>query len=693
MRPTLLNPLFIPIQSLSGIGPKMSVLLAKVAGHHLIDLMWHSPIDIIDRRHLKKISTAEPGTIATLRVTISQHFPSESSKKPYKIVAFDETGILTVIFFHAQQEWINKILPVGQEAVISGVLEHFQGQPQIVHPDHVVFPDRLSDILTVEPVYGLTAGLPQRIVHKAIKATLVKLPQPQEWIDPDLLKKEQWPSWKEALISLHHPQDSEDLDPLSPARQRLAYDELLANQVALQAVRRLHRQKGGRSLFATGLISQKIYDSLPFTLTESQKNALEEIQNDLAKPKTMLRLLQGDVGSGKTIVALLAMTIAIESGCQAALMAPTETLARQHYATLSNFAAPSGLKIAILTGRDKGKAREKLLERLKIGDIDILIGTHALFQEDVIYKDLALAIIDEQHRFGVQQRLDLAQKNKAVDLLVMTATPIPRTLTLTAYGDMDITRLMDKPQGRKAIETRVLPLSRLEEVVQGLNRVLQNHQQIYWVTPLIEESEKLDSIAAEKRFAYLQGYFGDKVGLLHGRMKASDKDKAMADFVSGVTRLLVSTTVIEVGVDVPEATVMVIEQAERFGMAQLHQLRGRVGRNDQASTCLLLYGWPLSEMARKRLHFLRNHTDGFLIAEEDLRLRGAGEVLGKKQSGLPDFKMADLSVHGGLLEIARQDARLFLHQDPRLQSTRGDAIRHLLYIFERDAVVATLQSG
>jgi ATP-dependent DNA helicase RecG len=539
----------------------------------------------------------------------------------------------------------------------------------------------------------LTAGLPHKTVLKAVRAALQRAPSLPEWIEPGLFRKVGWPAWDQAIRAVHAPEAETDLSPASAARRRLAYDELLANQLALGLVRASFRQLAGRPIKGDGRLRKVIVDALPFSLTAAQHRSLAEIDRDMAEPLRMLRLLQGDVGSGKTVVALLAMAQAVECGCQAALMAPTEILARQHLATLEVLAAPAGLRLGLLTGRDKGKARDRILSALAEGQIDILIGTHALFQEGVAFRDLALAVIDEQHRFGVHQRLDLAAKGQAVDMLVMTATPIPRTLMLTSYGDMDVSRLDEKPPGRKPVDTRVLPLARLPEVVEGVRRAIAHGAKVYWICPLVEESEKIDLAAAADRHAELSEIFGSRVGLVHGKMKGPAKDAQMAAFAGDGLDLLVATTVIEVGVNVPEATVMVVEHAERFGLAQLHQLRGRIGRGDRASSCLLLYGAPLSEAGKARLNILRESEDGFLIAEEDLRLRGAGELLGTRQSGLPEFRLADLEQHADLLATARDDARMLLETDPHLKTPRGQAVRTLLYLFERDSVVKTLRSG
>jgi ATP-dependent DNA helicase RecG len=693
MRPQILFPLFTAITTLPGIGPKLAPLYERLVGDKVVDLLWHLPAGVIDRRFNPKIMDAPAGKIATMTVRVDAHFPSDSPRRPYRVRCSDETGFLHLVYFHARPDWLERQLPVGELRVISGTVEHFGAEIQISHPDYVVPPADLDSVMTVEAVYPLTAGLAARPVAKTVRAALELAPDLPEWQDPEWFARQDWPAWKPALLAVHHPDSEAAILDDTPARRRLAYDELLSNQLALAMVRASLRRRSGRVLAGDGRLRALALAALPFTLTGAQTRALAEIDADMAQPLRMLRLLQGDVGSGKTVVALMAMLNAVETGAQAALMAPTEILARQHLATIEKLAAAAGLRVGLLTGRDKGKAREAILTALADGDIHILIGTHALFQEDVTFKDLALAVIDEQHRFGVHQRVDLAAKGNAVDVLVMTATPIPRTLLLTAYGDLEYSRLDEKPPGRQPIDTRVLPLSRMEDVVAAAGRATASGARVYWVCPLVEESENSDLAAAEDRAEHLSQVFGDRVGLVHGRMKGPAKDKVMAEFAAGNLDILVATTVIEVGVDVPQATLMVIEHAERFGLAQLHQLRGRVGRGERRSACLLLYDAPLSETAKARLEVMRATEDGFQIAEEDLRLRGGGEVLGTRQSGLPEFHLADLTRDGDLLALARDEAKQILERDPDLVSPRGEALRVLLYLFDRDSAVRTLQSG
>jgi len=693
LRPNILDNIFAPVTSLPGIGPRFGKLLEEFLGPKQVDLLFHLPAGVIDRRFQPTVRDAPEGRIATLTVTVEQHFPSNHPKRPYRVRCRDATGFLHLVYFHVKGDYLTRLLPVGSTRIVSGKVERFNNEIRINHPDYIAAPDARESVPAIEPIYGLTAGLPLRTLQKGIAAVLAKAPDLAEWIDPGLKKQRQWPDWKPALLAAHAPQGEADLSPTTAPRTRLAYDELLASQLAILLLRAHTHRLAGRAIKVPGKLRDRVTKSLPFSLTNSQRQAIAEIAGDMAAPNRMLRLLQGDVGSGKTVVALMAMLDVVEAGSQAALMAPTEILARQHYATLIQLAEPAGVGIALLTGREKGKTREDILLRLASGDIGIVVGTHALFSEDVAFKDLALAVIDEQHRFGVEQRIALSNKGKGVDILVMTATPIPRTLMLTAYGDLDSSRLTEKPAGRKPVATRTVPLNRLDDVIDGVKRALDAGAKIYWICPLVEESEQSDLAAAEERFATLKKLFGDRVGLVHGKLKGAEKDRVMESFAHGPTNLLVATTVIEVGVDVPDATVMVIEHAERFGLAQLHQLRGRIGRGAKPSSCVLLYATPLTETAKARLAILRETEDGFRIADEDLRLRGAGEVLGTRQSGMPEMRLVDLAAHGDLIPVARDDARLALERDPELKSERGAALRTLLYLFERDQAAAYLRSG
>ncbi|RWQ13852.1 ATP-dependent DNA helicase RecG [Mesorhizobium sp.] len=701
MRPTILDPLFVPITSLAGVGPKVGALIEKVVPADLGDrparagdLLFVLPHTVIDRRSRPGIAGSAEGQIVTLGVRIDRHQPPPRGNRsvPYRVFAHDDTGEIALTFFHAHASYLEKAMPEGEHVVVSGRMEWFNGRPSMVHPDHIALASEAENLPLVEPVYPLTAGLSGKVLRRAIGQALARVPEFPEWQDGAFMRRHTFAAFADALARIHNPADPIDVSIDGAAWRRLAYDELLAGQVSLALVRAKVRRLSGRPLVGDGRIVEKLRAALP-SLTSSQEFALAEINADLADPERMLRLLQGDVGSGKTVVALLAMARAVEAGGQAALMAPTEILARQHLATITPLAAKVGLRIAILTGREKGRERADTLAGLASGEIDIVVGTHALFQETVMFHDLVFAVIDEQHRFGVHQRLAITAKGDAPDMLVMTATPIPRTLVLTAFGDMDVSKLTEKPAGRQPIRTVTLPLERLDELVDRMVDAVAAGQKIYWICPLVEESEEIKLMSAEDRFASLKPLFGDRIGLVHGRMKGAEKDEAMRAFKQGETRILIATTVIEVGVDVPDATVMVIEHAERFGLAQLHQLRGRVGRGDKPSSCVLLYKDPLGETAKRRLSVMRETEDGFLIAEEDLKLRGEGELLGTRQSGTPGFQVARIEAHTDLLEAARDDARLILSRDPELQSQRGEALRLLLYLFGRDEAVRLLRAG
>jgi ATP-dependent DNA helicase RecG len=699
MRPSLLNPLFAAITTLPGIGPRLEKLYRHLFGREqparVIDLLFHLPTGAIDRRARPKLRDVVPDTVVTVAVTVDRHRPAppHRSRAPYQVYTSDETGDLTLTYFNASRDYLQKLLPVGERRYVSGTVELYDHMLQMVHPDRVVAEADLAKLPLVEPVYPLTEGLTLYQVCKAADAALARLPDLPEWQEASWVARERFPTFADALRLLHRPAEPADLLPEGLAWTRLAYDEFLAGQLALALVRAHLRRPAGRATPGTGQIRKRLIEALPYSLTSSQGRAVADIVADLAKPERMLRLLQGDVGSGKTVVALLAAAAIIEGGRQAALMAPTEVLARQHFNTIAPLAAAAGVNVAILTNRERGRERNEILEKLAFGDIHMLIGTHAVFQEQVEFRDLALAVVDEQHRFGVHQRLALAKKGEAVDVLVMTATPIPRTLVLTYFGDMDVSELREKPAGRQPIDTRAMSLSRLDDVVGAVGRALADGRRVYWVCPLVETTEHTDLAAAEERFGALKERFGAMVDLVHGRMKGDEKDRAMERFAAGETRLLVATTVIEVGVDVPEATVMVIEHAERFGLAQLHQLRGRIGRGAEHSTCLLLYKAPLGETAKARLQILRETEDGFRIAEEDLRLRGEGDVLGTRQSGMPGFRVARIETHGKLIGAARDDATLVFSRDPKLESPRGQALRHLLYLFERDEAIRLIRAG
>ncbi|USJ24655.1 ATP-dependent DNA helicase RecG [Ensifer adhaerens] len=701
MRPALLDPLFSPLDTLPGIGPKIGELYARLLGREtiedcrVVDLVFHAPHSLIDRRQQPGIAHAPQGVIVTITGRVDRHQPPPRGKPnlPYRVFLHDETGELALTYFRVKGNWLEKSLPVDETVIVSGKVDWFNGRPSMVHPDYAVRASEAENLPLVEPVYGLTAGLSPRILRKSIEAAVARVPDMPEWMDDALLTRQGFSTAAESFRALHDPRDATDLDPQAPARRRLAYDEFLAGQLSLALVRQRLRKVAGVPVHATGVLSRPVIDALPFSLTASQSTAIADILKDMAGTERMLRLLQGDVGSGKTMVALMAMLAAVESGGQAVLMAPTEILARQHHATLARMAASAGIAIDVLTGRTKGKERGAILERIASGETRMVIGTHALFQDTVSYKELTLAVVDEQHRFGVHQRLRLTAKGISPHMLVMTATPIPRTLVLAAFGDMDVSKLTEKPAGRKPIQTVTIPTERVGDIVDRLDAALREGKKAYWICPLVEESEAVDVMSAEERYEGLAKRFGNNVGLVHGRMNGAEKDAVMLAFKNGEVRLLVATTVVEVGVDVPAATIMVIEHAERFGLAQLHQLRGRVGRGDEASTCILLYKGPLGETGRARLSILRDSEDGFLIAEEDLKLRGEGELLGTRQSGTPGFRIASLEAHGDLLEIARKDAAYVIERDPDLTSERGEALRTLLYLYRRDEAIRFLRAG
>jgi ATP-dependent DNA helicase RecG len=699
MRPALLNPLFAPVTSLAGVGPKQDKLFRYLLDRddtpRLIDLLLHLPASVIDRRARPKIRDAEPGTVVTLEVTVDRHrpTPTRNVRAPHLVYASDDTGDVVLTYFRAKPGYVEKLLPVGSKRYVSGTLQMYDGVPQIVHPDRVVDEAGFAKLSAIDPVYPLTEGLALGSVRRATEQTLQKLPSLPEWISPEVIRRCKFPPIALALNRLHRPVELTDILPEGPFWSRLAFDELLAGQLALALVRAQLRRPAGDRHAGDGHLRNKIIDALPYALTSSQRQASAAIAEDLRQPVRMLRLLQGDVGSGKTVVALLAAAAVAEVGKQAALMAPTEILARQHIKTITPLAERAGLRVAILTGREKGKERRDILAQLAAGEIDFLVGTHALIQDDVNFKTLALAVVDEQHRFGVRERLTLTAKGEAVDVLVLSATPIPRTLVLTYFGDMDVSELREKPAGRQPIDTRAVPMSRLGEVMEAVGRAIDRGKRVYWIVPLVEESEAVTLTDAEQRFESLRERFGDKVGLVHGKMRGTDKDLAMAKFAGGEVGVLVATTVVEVGVDVPAATIMVIENAERFGLAQLHQLRGRIGRGSEASTCLLLYKEPLNDMSKARLAVIRETTDGFRIAEEDLKLRGEGDVLGVRQSGLPGYRIARSEIHGQLITQARDEALRVMKQNPKLTGPHGEALRCLLYLFERDEALPLMGAG
>ncbi len=694
--------LFVPLASLKGLGPRGEELLTKLLAKpmnplRVADVLWHLPNGYLDRRLTPSIIEAAPGAVTTLVVNPVRYNapPKGSARAPLRVVCEDESATLDVVFFHGDRGAIRRLLPLNELRIVSGRVERYGSRLQMTHPDYILPPSERAKLPAIEPVYPLTLGLTQKLLHRVIEDALTRLPDLPEWLDASLLQSEGWPSFWQALNILHRPQSPADLSLWPKARERLAFDEVFSAQLAIALVRRSSRQLAGRSLAGDGHLGQRMRSALPYFLTRSQEQALAEIKADMLASRRMLRLLQGDVGSGKTVVAALAMSAAVEAGAQAAIMAPTDVLARQHLETMKPLCEAAGIRLGYLSGREQGKTRSLLLEQLASGKIQIMVGTHALFQPDVVFHDLGLAVVDEQHRFGVAQRLALQEKAKAgdADILVMTATPIPRTLLLSLHGDLDVSQLTEKPAGRKPVATRAVPQDRLEDIVEGLRRALREGAQVYWVCPAVESETAREMTAAEERAAHLRQIFGERVGLVHGKLSGAEKDAAIAAFSASETTILVATTVIEVGVNVPSATVMIIENAEMFGLAQLHQLRGRVGRGAAQSSCVLLYKPPLSETAKSRLDILRQVEDGFVIAEEDLRLRGGGEVLGPRQSGDPGFRLAQWPQAAPLIDRATDLARYLLVRDPHLNSAQGLAAKRCLALFERDDAMRLLQAG
>ena len=693
-RPERLFPLFAELETLDGVGEKTAKLFSALGVERPKDLLFLLPHSGVDRRRKPTVRDVVPPTTVTVEVVILTHMPPKTRGRPYRILVRDSAIEFQLVYFHARGDYLTKLLPVGETRLVSGKVELFDGIVQMVHPDHVLLPDEAARLPAFEPLYPLTAGLTQKTIAKAMHSTFARLPDLPEWIDGPLKAREGWPDWADALRMVHQPTDAGDIAPTTAARQRLAYDEFFAHQLTLSLARETLRRAKGVASRGTGVMQARVLASLPYAPTGAQTRAMAEITADLASPLRMNRLLQGDVGSGKTLVAFLALLVAVEAGGQGVMMAPTEILARQHFDSLRPMADAAGVPLEVLTGRDKGNERAAKLARLAEGQIKILVGTHAVFQKDVHFQDLRLAVVDEQHRFGVAQRMELGAKGMAVDVLVMTATPSPRSLALASYGDMDVSVLDEKPPGRKPVKTALITTQRIDEVVAHLSQAVAEGRQAYWVCPLVEDSEVLDYASADARFQHLRAILGEGVvGLVHGQMPVAEKDAAMANFVAGRTSVLVATTVIEVGVNVPNASIMVIERAEIFGLAQLHQLRGRVGRGAAQSTCLLMYQAPLGESGARRLKILRDTEDGFVIAEEDLQMRGAGDLIGTAQSGLPRFRVADLERQASLMAIAQSDARRLLAEDPALTSPRGTAARLLLWLLDQDRAIKLISIG
>ena len=693
-RPEILFPLFAALDSLTGVGPKTAQNLGQLGILAPRDVLFTLPHTGIDRALRSSVEGVGLPTTVSVRVIVGAHHPARNRGGAYRIHVEDEKTSFQIVFFHGRSDYLERVLPQGSTRIVSGKVELFDGVIQMVHPEFIVPEEEAGDIPLFEPVYPLTAGITQKTMFKATRSALTRAPDLNEWIDPAQLAHAAWPGFVQAMQSVHTPGGLEDLAFSSPARTRLAYDELMAHQLTLALARASERRVRGRATVGDGRLRGRVRAQLPYAPTDAQDRAISEIEHDMGQASRMNRLLQGDVGAGKTLVAFMALLIAVESGGQGVMMAPTEILARQHLEGLQPLAESAGVVLELLTGRDKGAERRSKLAALAQGDIQILVGTHAVFQADVVFCDLRLAIVDEQHRFGVRQRLELGKKGTAADVLVMTATPIPRSLALAQYGDMDVSVLDEKPPGRKPIKTALVSIGRMDEVIERLRAVMAEGRQCYWVCPLVEESEAVDLTAAEERFKRLRTALGEGVvGLVHGQMPAAEKDAAMARFQRGETGVLVATTVIEVGVNVPNATIMVIERAENFGLAQLHQLRGRVGRGTEASTCLLMYQNPLSEAGQRRLEVLRETEDGFRISQTDLEMRGYGDLIGTAQSGVPRFAIADIEQQGALMAVAQSDARKLLADDPGLASPRGAAARVLLWLMRRDEAIRLISVG
>ena len=692
-RPERFFPLFSSISNLSGVGPRATLALKKLGVERVRDLLFLLPVGGIKRRKVFDLVSISLPEIITVEILVKSY---QQTKKPgpIRVLTSIRKSDLDLVFFNARLDWIKTVLPKNEKRVISGKLENFQSGMQMVHPDYIVSSSESGKIPDFEPNYPLTKGVSKKFLIKIMLQAIDKNISFQEWINESIVQKFQWPRFKTSILMVHNPKCIKETLFDYPARERLAFDELFAHQMSL-ALARLHfRRIRGVSILGSGVLTKKLYDSLPFSLTASQEKAVNEIRQDLSSELRMNRLLQGDVGSGKTIVAFISMLTVVEFGAQAALLAPTEILAKQHYKVISELSEKININVILLSGRDSGLKKRSKLAQIQDGLAQIIIGTHALFQENVIYKKLAFAVIDEQHRFGVHQRLNLARKGINIDVLSMSATPIPRSLSLTFYGDMDMSILDEKPKDRKPVKTAVMPASKLELIFDRLEMSLDDDRRVFWVCPLIDESEVLQVTSAELRLEIIEKRFPQKkIGLVHGQMSSNDRDKVMRKFIKGEINLLVSTTVIEVGLDVPAASIMIVEGAERFGLAQLHQLRGRVGRGSEQSSCILIYSGRLGKNSKARLEILRDTDDGFKIAEADLRIRGAGDVLSIQQSGVPKFMVADLQSHSHLLEIARKDSQLLLASDPGLTTPRGVAVRDLLYLMDLQSSLAFIQVG
>ncbi|ACT57418.1 ATP-dependent DNA helicase RecG [Candidatus Liberibacter asiaticus] len=700
MRPSFLNPLFAPLSTFRGVGKKYSLFLSKIINcgnaneTRFIDLLFYHPSSFIDRHYRPKISEISEERIVTITGYISQHSSFQLQKRrPYKILLNDGTGEITLLFFYRKTEMLKNVFFEGRKITVTGKIKKLKNRIIMVHPHYIFHNSQDVNFPLIEAVYSLPTGLSVDLFKKIIVEALSRLPVLPEWIEKDLLQKKSFPSIAEAFNIIHNPRKAKDFEWTSPARERLAYDELLAGQIALLLMRKQFKKEIGIPINVEGKIAQKILRNIPFSPTKSQESAIKDILQDMSQKNRMLRILQGDVGSGKTLVALIAMAAAVEAGGQAVIMAPIGILAQQHYEFIKKYTQNTQIIVEIITGNMPQAHRRKALERIAHGQAHIIIGTHALFQDSIQYYKLILVIVDEQHRFGVQQRLKLTQKATAPHVLLMTATPIPRTLVLTSLGDIDISKITEKPAGRKPIKTVIIPINRIDEVIERLKVVLSEGKKAYWICPQIEEKKESNFRSVVERFNSLHEHFTSSIAIIHGRMSDIDKESVMDSFKNGTCKLLIATTVIEVGIDVVDASIIIIENAEHFGLAQLHQLRGRVGRGEEISSCILLYHPPLSKNSYTRLSVLKNTEDGFLIAEEDLKQRKEGEILGIKQSGMPKFLIAQPELHDSLLEIARKDAKHILTQDPDLTSVRGQSIRILLYLYQYNEAFQFIRAG
>ena len=693
MRSEIINPLFASITSLAGVGPKLEKSFNRLVGNKLLHLLWHIPYNIIKRQKYENIYDAKINTVITFKVKVLKHLPSRFKKQPYKVNCISNDIPIDIVFFNARHPIIKSTLPTGKEKFISGKLEYFRNNFQVTHPTHIIDIDKINEIKEIEPIYGLTFGLSQKIYLKNIQKVISIIPDLGEWIDEKIIKKNSFHGWKKSLISIHNPTKLEDIEISNIYRKRLAFDELLSHQLAISIIRNSNKKEKGLKFSEKRLVIENFINTLPYKLTNSQSKVWDEIYHDLISSNRMIRLLQGDVGSGKTIIALLSILQSIQSGYQSALMVPTGILAQQHFTNIKNLFKELKIDVTILTSKDKGKERIEKLNKIKNGDTKLVIGTHSLIQDDVKFKSIGLVVIDEQHRFGVFQRMAFTNKGKKPSILVMSATPIPRTLSLAAYGDMDESKITEKPIGRLPIKTTSLSISKERQLIERLKLKLKSNEKAYWVCPLIQESEELDLKAAEERYKILYDIFDKKVLLIHSQFNEKEKEEIMNKFQNEDYKILVSTTVIEVGIDIKDATTIIIEHAERFGLAQLHQLRGRVGRNTVQSSCILLHKDSITDNAKKRIRKMKETNDGFEIAKKDLEIRGPGEILGTKQSGLPSFKIADLSFDSELLEETRKYVYFIEKNDPKLESTIGKNLQNLLYLFERDIAIKTLLAG